>query len=83
MAERLAELRGMSDQDLWVRIDAVASSTSPGVGFYLEEYDRRIREREAKANRLLARRTYVLSWLTAGLSAVAIAVSVVTLIVAT
>jgi len=49
MSETLKELRSLSDEELVVRHDELASHTQVGVQHYLSELARRDHDRQAKA----------------------------------
>ena len=80
MALTLSELRGLSDDELVERYDAMAQSTSPGLNFWIQELLRRDSLRLANANlehaREVARLTRVITVLTA-VNALAAIVAVV------
>lgn len=87
MAESVETLRGLSDDDLVRRHDRLAKDTVRGTRMYLDELDRRSRERSAVAAEnlaqeavRLARRTYRLTWATVLLAGVAALIAVVALL---
>lgn len=86
MIRTIEELRAASDEELIKEHDKKAESTSVGTQYYIEELDRRSRDRSQKASydlsistQQLARRTYWQSWISVGASFIALVVSVVSL----
>jgi hypothetical protein len=78
----------MTDDDLIAEHDQRARNTVVGTDYYVEELDRRSRERATEASQRLADegvklscRTYVLSWMSAGTSLLALGVAVLALFV--
>jgi hypothetical protein len=83
MSETLEQLRTLSDDELVQRHDKHANNTGVGTKHYLDELDRRSRERSAQAAEqlardavTLARRTYQLTWASVSLAAVAVVIAV-------
>lgn len=72
-------LRALSDEQLIREHDETAVSTSVGVVFYLEELERRSRERVTDTSNRLARQCYLLSVVTTILAIVATVVAVIAL----
>ena len=79
MVRRIEDLRRPSDDELIRKHDAPAQHTSVGTDYYVQELNRRSRDRSTDATIPLARRTYVLSVVSAALAAIAVVVSVVAL----
>lgn len=72
MAYSLKKLRSLSDEELVNEHDEKAKSTVVGTQYYMDELDRRSRERYEKA-------TYRLSWLSAIASISAVVASIISL----
>ncbi len=88
MADTIEQLRAKTDEELITEHDRLAQRTSHGTGFYVEELDRRSRERAtvaahelAVASNRLARRAFWLSVATSVLSAVAAAAAILALLI--
>jgi hypothetical protein len=86
MSRSIRALREMTDDDLIAEHDQHATNTVVGTDYYVEELDRRSRERATEASQRLAdegvklsRRTYVLTWVSAGTSLLALLVAVLAL----
>lgn len=83
MIRTIEELRSVSDEELIKEHDKKAKNTSVGTQYYIEELDRRSRDRSLKASndlpiktQQLARRTYWQSWISVGAALIALALSV-------
>lgn len=81
MSYSIEELRSLTDDQLISEHDEQARRTSVGVNYYLEELDRRSRERAVQASDRLARRSFGLAVTSTVLSVVATAVAVLALFV--
>lgn len=79
MAYTIAQLRETTDEQLIAEHDAHAKNASGGINYYLEELDRRSRERATAASNLLANRAYWLSVSSTVLSAIATVVAIIAL----
>lgn len=86
MIRTIKELRAVSDEELIKEHDKKAENTSIGTQYYIDELDRRSRDRSQKAShdlsistQQLARRTYWQSWISVGASITALVVSVISL----
>lgn len=86
MVRRITELRATPDDVLIAEHDAAATNTYVGTDYYVEELDRRSRERSSEeSHRLaleshrLANRTYWLTVATSVLSVIALVVSIIAL----
>ncbi|WP_438855710.1 hypothetical protein [Agromyces sp. M3QZ16-3] len=74
MSYTIERLRSLSDDELISEHDSMARSTVVGVEYFLEELDRRSRERSTVAANRLARNSF---WLSVISTAIAIAALVV------
>jgi lipopolysaccharide/colanic/teichoic acid biosynthesis glycosyltransferase len=88
MSYSIEQLRARTDEELIAEHDGHAVHTVVGTAYYMDELERRSRERATEAsNRLaaetqeLAKRTYWLTVVTTGLSVIAIVIAVVALFV--
>jgi hypothetical protein len=86
MSRSISALRAMTDDQLIEEHDGHAVNTIVGTDYYVEELERRSRERATEASQRLAdegvklsRRTYVLTWVSAGTSLLALGVAVLAL----
>ncbi len=86
MVRKIAELRETPDDVLIAEHDAKAVNTAVGTSYYMDELDRRSRERSsershevAMESHRLARRTFWLAMATSALSLIAVVVSVLAL----
>lgn len=84
MTYPIAKLRAVSDEQLIEEHDAVAQSTGAGTAYYLDELDRRSRERSTEASNNLAKQSHALAlqtlrltWVSAGTSLLALVVAIV------
>ncbi|MCF6507370.1 hypothetical protein E9549_08110 [Blastococcus sp. MG754426] len=80
MVRKIEELRATSDEDLIAEHDAKAGHTSVGTSYYMDELERRSRERAAQRSHELAVRSFWLAIATSALSLVAVVVSVLALV---
>jgi hypothetical protein len=80
MVRKIEDLRSTPDEVLIAEHDARAVHTHVGTAYYLDELDRRSRERATEAAQRLSSRSYYLTIANSVLSVVAIAVSVITLL---
>jgi len=76
---KIAELRATPDEELIAEHDRHAGNTGVGTGYYMEELDRRDRNRAMAATEQLARNAYRLSWANTLLAAVAAIAAIVAL----
>lgn len=81
MSYSIEKLRSLTDEELIAEHDEQAQRTSVGVSYYLEELDRRSRERAVQASDRLARRSFWLGVASTVLSVVATVAAVVALFV--
>jgi hypothetical protein len=88
MSRSISDLRALTDDQLIKEHDSHAVNTIVGTDYYVEELDRRSRERATEASQRLAdegvklsRRTYVLTWVSAGTSLLALGVAILALFV--
>lgn len=86
MIRTIKELRAVSDEELIKEHDKKAENTSIGTQYYIDELDRRSRDRSQNASynlssstQRLARRTYWQSWISVGASITALVISVISL----
>jgi len=77
MSYSIARLRELSDDDLIAEHDTQAMYTVMGTDYYLEELDRRSRERSDKASARLARASFWMGAASTLLSAVAVFIALV------
>lgn len=82
MTMSIQQLRSATDEQLIAEHDQLATSTIPGVNWYLDELRRRGQERQAKASEDLARQAVRLAEGTLSIAVVAIAVSVIAIFTA-
>ena len=80
MADKLADLRAMSDEELVRAYDEVATVTMVGLDWYREELNRRAYERDAAAIRHLTRWTVRLAALSTIAAILALIVAVLSLL---
>lgn len=81
MSYSIAKLRALTDEELIAQHDRQAQNTSVGVNYYLDELDRRSRERAVQASDRLARRSFMLGVASTVLSVAATVAAVVALFV--
>ena len=81
MSYSIRELRAVSDDDLIEKHDAQAKNTSVGVDYYLEELNRRSRERATDASNKLAARSFWLSVVSSITSVAALVVAVIAILI--
>ncbi|MFD2341353.1 hypothetical protein FGG90_07555 [Clavibacter tessellarius] len=86
MSRSISALRAMTDEQLIKEHDEHTTHTVVGTGYYVEELDRRSRERATEASQRLAdegvklsRRTHALTLVSAGMSALALVAAVLAL----
>jgi hypothetical protein len=77
MGYSIERLRAMSEDQLVAEHDHAATSTTVGVNYYLDELDRRSRERSTVAANRLARNSF---WLSVISTAIAIAALIVAIV---
>ena len=80
VSKNIKQLRVTSDEELIGEHDELAKHTAVGVAYYLEELDRRERNRAMKATENLARNAYRLSWANTLLAAVAAVAAIIALL---
>jgi hypothetical protein len=73
----IADLRAMSDEQLIGEHDEVARTTSMGTAYFVDELERRSRERSTAASNRLARASFILSIVSTLIAVVAIVVSLI------
>lgn len=83
MSYSIRELRELTDKQLIEKHDERATHTVVGTQYYIDELDRRSRERNENSmhdlslqSQKLAKRTYIQSWISVVASIVALVVSV-------
>lgn len=81
MSYSIEKLRSLTDEELIAQHDSQARNTSVGVNYYLEELDRRSRERAVQASDRLARGSFRLTIASTVLSVVATVAAVIALFV--
>lgn len=81
MSYSIARLREITDEQFIAEHDRQATHTVVGTQYYIDELDRRSRERATQAANNLANRSYWLSVSSTVLSAVATVVAVIALFV--
>ena len=88
MSHTIEELNKLSDEDLIKEHDRKAQNTQVGTQYYVDELFRRSQYRSEELSRnlaiksqRLATRTYIQSWISAGASLIAVAISIVALFV--
>lgn len=86
MSHTINKLRHLSDDQLIKEHDEKAKNTVVGTKYYMEELDRRSRERNEKAmhelavkSQKLATRTYWQSWISVAASVLALIISAIAL----
>ena len=82
MAYAIEALRALSDDQLIADHDEKAKFTTVGTDYFMDELDRRSRERALEAANRLARRSFWMTVASTVLSLVATAVAVVALVLA-
>lgn len=80
MVRKISELRETPDDVLIAEHDAEAGHTFAGTGYYVEELERRSRERSSERSHELAVRAFWLAVATSVLSLVAVVISVLALV---
>jgi hypothetical protein len=87
MVRRIADLRATPDDVLIAEHDAAATNTNVGTAYYMDELERRSRERSSAESHMLAmesqrlaNRTFWLTVATSVLSLIALSVSVIALL---
>lgn len=80
MVRKIEELRATPDEVLIAEHDGKAEQTSVGTDYYVDELERRSRERAAGRSHELAVRAFWLAVATSVLSVVAVVVSVLALV---
>ncbi|UQU64905.1 hypothetical protein COUCH_00625 [Couchioplanes caeruleus] len=80
MVRKISDLRAASDEELIAEHDGHAVSTHVGTAYYMEELDRRDRNRAMAATEALARGAYRLTWANTVLAAVAAVAAIIALI---
>ena len=80
MVRSIAELRDTPDEVLIAEHDAHAVNTSVGTDYYMEELERRSRDRATEAANRLARASFWLSVVNAVLALAAAVVAVIALV---
>jgi hypothetical protein len=81
MHPRVAELRAMTDEELVMRLDTIATSTQVGTQFYLDELHRRETDRQTAAMLGLTNTIRRLTWIIAVLTVVLTVLTAVNLLV--
>lgn len=79
MVRRIEELRATPDETLIAEHDSRAGYTEVGTDYYMQELDRRSRERSAEASNRLAVRSYWMALASTVLAAVATVAAVLAL----
>lgn len=79
MSYSIEKLRSLPDEELIAQHDRQATMTSVGVNYYLDELDRRSRERAVQASDRLARRSFMVGIASTVLSVVATIAAVLAL----
>ncbi|WP_454112818.1 hypothetical protein [Microbacterium maritypicum] len=79
MSYSIEKLRSLSDEELIAQHDHQATMTSVGVNYYLDELDRRSRERAVQASDRLARRSFMVGIASTVLSVIATVAAVLAL----
>jgi hypothetical protein len=80
MVRTIAELRQTSDEDLIAEHDRVAVHTSVGTAYYMDELERRSRDRATRAAQTLAQRAFWMTVASTVLALVAVVTSVPALV---
>jgi CHASE3 domain sensor protein len=80
MVRTIAELRQTSDEDLIVEHDRLAGVTSVGTAYYMDELERRSRDRATQAAQALAQRAFWMTVASTVLALVAVVTSVLALL---
>lgn len=80
MVRKIEDLRETPDEVLIAEHDRAATHTSVGTDYYMQELDRRSRERAAAESHALARRTFWLTVANAVLSVLAVVIAVIALL---
>jgi hypothetical protein len=79
VTRKISDLRKASDDDLIREHDKLARHTHVGTAYYLDELDRRERNRAMKVTEDLARGAYRLTWSNTVLAAVAAVAAIIAL----
>lgn len=79
MSYSIEKLRSLKDEELITQHDSHAQNTMVGVNYYLDELDRRSRERAVQASDRLARSSFRLTIASTVLSVVATVAAVLAL----
>ncbi|SDC17084.1 hypothetical protein SAMN05216418_1800 [Microbacterium enclense] len=79
MVRKIEELRATPDETLIAEHDSRAGHTLVGTDYYVQELDRRSRERSAEASNRLAMRSYWMALASTALAAVATVAAVLAL----
>jgi hypothetical protein len=80
MVRKIRDLRQTPDEVLIAEHDELAVRTSVGTDYYMDELERRSRERSADESHRLAKRSFALAVTTSVLSIVAVIVSIVAIV---
>lgn len=80
MVRKIADLRATPDEVLIGEHDQAATHTVVGTDYYMQELDRRSRERAAAESHALAHRAFWLTVANAVLSVLAIVIAVIALL---
>ncbi|TFC92049.1 MULTISPECIES: hypothetical protein [Cryobacterium] len=75
MSQSIESLHAMSDAEVIAEHDAVAKSTSVGTAYWMDELERRSRDRSTAASNRLATASFWLSIVSTVIAVVAVAVS--------
>ena len=81
MSHTIGQLQKLSDEDLIKEHDLIAKTTVVGTQYYMNELDRRSKERNEQAMLSLSIETQKLATRTYGLSLITIALSIAALII--
>jgi hypothetical protein len=77
----MAEIRGLTEDEIIARHDAVAAHTgSAGVDYYIQELARRASERNAAASEKLAKQVFWLTCVSTALAVIATVVAIIALL---
>ncbi|UQU64881.1 hypothetical protein COUCH_00490 [Couchioplanes caeruleus] len=79
MVRKIADLRAATDDELIAEHDEKAGNTHVGTAYFMEELDRRERNRAMAATEALARGAYRLTWTNTVLAAVAAVAAIIAL----
>lgn len=78
MGLKIAELKALTDEKVIASYDKHAATFSPATGFWMEEIERRSRDRATTATNRLARNSFYLSIVSTAIAIAALVVAIIT-----